>query len=259
MIRTLARSAFAALAVVSAAASLPARSDTLVIPAGFENVDADSSIGFPFGVPQLGSNLPYRFQQIYAGSEFGSFGDVITIDALRFRVDQPSNPGVRNPITVQSMEVRLATTTKSPDGLDTGSTAALDSNLDGGDTTLGFAGTLAWDPCDESLCTLPAFDLEIALSQPFAFDPATQNLIVEFLNLSESFDIALFDATASTQDGLSHVREVINPTPPNDHLFPNPSSVGLVTQFVYTVPEAGSEIAGGAAMLGVALLRRRRA
>lgn len=252
------RPALVALALLCAATA-PAQTETLVIPAANENVDGNASLAFPFGVlgQPFPSNFPYRFQQVYEAAEFGALPDVIQIHALRFRIDQ--NQGGREPFAVDSMQVRLGTTTRPADGL---ATPDFDSNLDGGDTKLVFDGALAWDPCGAAdTCVLPPFDLEIAFATPFVYDAAAGNLLVDFLNLSDRYDIQLFDFANSDTDGISHVREVIDRTDGTTHIFVDPGAQGtwgLVTQFVYTVPEPGAALVGGAALLALGLLRRSR-
>jgi hypothetical protein len=253
--QTLRRSGLVVLALATASASLPAQSDTIVIPAAFENADAFSNLTFPFGALDAPpSNFPFRFQQLYEASQFGDPGDVLTISAVRFRVDQPT--GDREPFTVQSMEVRLGTTSKGEGEL---TSLEFGSNIDGGDTTLVFAGSLAWDPCNVDVCALPAFDLEIAFSPAFVYDPTAGNLIVDFTNLSETYPPQLFDATVTIGDGVSHVREVLDRDDPSQHIFVNPSTLGLVTQFVFTVPEPGALASIATALVAIAAVRRSRA
>jgi len=254
--RSIRRAAFVALlscSLAGVAGAGPVEPFTLVIPPEYENVDGNASVAFPFAIT-LTSNLPYWFQQVYAAAEFGEPGDVITIQAVRFRVDQ--NLGTRDPFSVESLELRLGTSSRGPDELES---LELGSNIDGGDTTLVFSGQLDWDTCDIPPCTLPAFDLEIAFSEPFVYDPTAGNLIVDFLNLSETYPTQLFDWASSGSDGISSVREVIDRDPPNDFLFVAPTTNGIVTQFVYTVPEAGSALAGAAALVAIGALRRSRA
>jgi hypothetical protein len=255
VLETLRRSGLALLALAAAGASLPAQGDTVVIPAIYENVDGNSNLVFPFGALDLPpSNYPFRFQQVYGAAEFGELPEAITISAVRFRVDQGT--GGRDPFSVQSLELRLGTTSKAPDAL---TSLELGSNIDGGDTTLVFTGELNWDPCDAGPCPLPAFDLEIAFSTPFVYDPTAGNLIVDFTNLSETYPIQLFDVANTVGDGVSHVREVLDRDNTANHIFVDPSTVGLVTQFVYTVPEPGAFASVAAALLAIAAVRRSRA
>lgn len=248
----------AILTVFLAAPISVAGADTLVTPVGLdlENVDGAQAFAFPFarGNPQF-SNLPYRYQQAYAASEFDSIGDVIGISELRFRIDKAT--GDRSPFTVQSVEVRLSVTQVDPDALATGSTAAMDGNIGSGQT-LVYQGSLDWAPCDAGTCPLPAFDLAIPFTEDFFYDPLDGNLLLEVYNLSETYPTQFFDAVNSTSDGIGHVREMLDFANPSVSLFPTDApSNGLVTQFVYTVPEAGSALGAATALLAIGMLRRR--
>ncbi|RIK93748.1 MAG: hypothetical protein DCC71_23920 [Proteobacteria bacterium] len=255
------RSTLAVFALLAAVHPWTAHGDTLVTPTGLnlENVDGPQAFAFPWarGNPEF-SNFPYRYQQGYAASEFDSIGDVLQISELRFRVDQAT--GSRTPFNVGDVEVRLSVTTVDPDELATGSTEALDGNI-GARQTLVYEGPLAWDPCDVAVCPVPAFDLAVPFVTDFVYDPLTDgNLLLEVYNLSEVYPTQFFDAVNTPADGIGHVREVLDRNDVANHLFPTDApSNGLVTQFVYTVPEAGSAASAAAALLAVAALRRRRA
>jgi len=250
------RSGLFAIGLLAATLSPVARADTLVIPAAFENADADSNLSFPFAQVTLPpSNYPYQYEQVYGVAEFGTPADALYITAARFRVDQPT--GDRGPFQIEHLELRVGTSTKGPDQL---TSLQGGSNIDGGDTTLVFSGPLSFDPCDADVCALPAFDIEVAFTAPFVYDPSSgRNLVLNFLNTSDTqnFPNQLFDAAQDT-DGTSSVREVLQRDDPATHLFLAPATVGLVTQFVFTVPEADSTLAGAAALGAVAILRRRR-
>ena len=89
--------------------------------------------------------------------------------------------------------------------------------------------------------------------------PLDGNLLLEVYNLSTLYPTQFFDAVNSPSDGIGHVREVLNRNDPEQSLFPTDApSNGLVTQFVYTVPETGSLASGAAALLAAGALRRRR-
>jgi hypothetical protein len=242
------------LALLCAAAPFSARADTVVVPNAYESQEAPGLFVFPFATSQV-SNYPVRYQQVYGATEFPALGDVMTISELRFRIDYAT--GDRNPFEVEQVEVRLSTTAAAPDALGAGSTAALDGNV-GLDETLVYTGGLSWNACGTQLCPPePApFDLAIVFSEPFVYDPTAGNLLLEVVNGSESYPIQTFDAVNAT-DAISNAREVRD-RDDGTPLFPS-DTYGLVTQFVYTVPEPGSLGATLAALLAVAGLRSRRA
>jgi hypothetical protein len=247
---------FACALLLGVASVSPVAAETLVSPAIYENSDGGGSTPFPFAVSVF-SNLPFRHQQVYAATEFTGIQEPITITELRFRIDQLN--GDRNETDPDpDVQVLLSVTSKAPDMLATGSSAALDSNIGTGQA-LVFDGILEWDPCGAGNCPLPPFDLVIPLSPGYVYDPTAGNLLLEVYNVATEFQSQFFDA-ATAVDGVSTVREVIDADDMVTHLWPTDSaSAGLVTQFEYFVPEAGATLSACAALLALAGARRRRA
>jgi hypothetical protein len=231
-------------------AGLPASADTLVVPAALENAEGNMANAGPFGkaIPQ--SNDPFRTQQVYAASAFAAIGDVIRIDQLRFRTDGAT--GSTGPSTSSAIEIRLSTTQKQVDGLDF---TDLDLNVDGDDETVVYAGSLTLESCD---CGTPTrdFDVVVDLQVPFYYDPSAGNLLFDAINTSDPYPLAFFlDAHDADADEISRLVEVILAN--NDHdIVGENISLGLVTQFVYTVPEPSSAWAGVVAAFAVLGMRR---
>jgi hypothetical protein len=253
----------AALAIGALLAGLPAvvSADTLVVPTGMnlENEDAPQSSPFPFATySPTATNFPFRYQQVYDASYFTSFADVLAITELRFRID--SGFGDRDPYSVPEIQVYLSTTAAEPNALATGSTAAMDGNV-GADETLVFSGQLNWDPCGALACPVPQvppFDQTIPLATTFSYDPAAGNLLLDVDYLGTAYNDQRYDAV-NTGDLMSNVREVILRSDGTTHSFPVADSFGLVTQFVFTVPEPGANAVAGAAFAALVALRRSRA
>lgn len=243
----------AGLAVASGADA--ARAETLAVPSALETVSANTGNAIPFGKAIFNANEPVRYQQIYDASEFVGIGDVITISELRFRIDEGQQSS--EPRTFDLIEVRLSTTGKPNDGLDA---AVFDNNV-GADDTLVFSGSFTWDACGIGTdpCQPPfpqPFELAIPLSTPFQYDATAGNLLLEVYNDDEEPVIGYFlDQENSPGDSVSRVVEVREFNSGNPILSGN--SAGLVTQFVYTVPEAGSVATALSALLALVGLRRR--
>jgi hypothetical protein len=100
------------------------------------------------------------------------------------------------------------------------------------------------------------FDLAIPLSTPFVYDPSAGNLLLEVFNDDLTPVINYFlDQENNSEDSVSRVvelRELVTGNP----LFSG-NSGGLITQFVYTVPEASGVASAIAALLALGGLRRR--
>ena len=222
--------------------------ETVVIPNAQATVEGNESDVFPFG-RSAASNEPYRYQQVYNAVGFGEQSDVITIEALYFRPDQ--NNAVNNTITVQSIEVRLSTTQVAADGLDN---ADFDNNI-GPDATLVYSGSLNW-PIPSSGSPHP-FELPLEFTTPFVYDPSAGNLLLEVYNLSEVFPFEYSLDRQNSVDETSRVVEVVIPST-GEHVIPpvGVGSRGLVTQFVYTVPEASGSAASLVAILAIAVWKR---
>ena len=242
------------LAVIALLIGSAAHADTVVIPSAYASQDAPTEVAYPFAVGQF-SNRPYRYQQVYDATGFGSPGDVIWISDIAFRVDQPN--GDLGAFVVQDVDVHLSTTAKAVNGLSGGSTAALDSNV-GNDSTLVFSGTLNWDPCGATACVFDPFDESIHFTTPFVYDPTAGNLLLEIYNFSTPpFPNNFFDAVQNDAS-MSNTRDMIDVVDGTTHHFFT-DAVGLVTQFTFTVPEPGAISSVASALLALAGLKRRRA
>jgi len=266
VIRTLAR-VTCTLACLCATA---VGADTLVIPPSFENVCATGTRAFqPFPFATTPSfNYPYRYQQVYDANAFPAVGpgESILISEIRFRIDEYS--GGLEQITYSDITVNFSTTSRAVGALATGSTQDLDSNL-GPDQMTAFSGGFLWDACGTPdtcvahICgpdfsPMP-FDQAIPLSQSFSYDPTQGNLLLEVYALDPTPPNQLFDAADVPFPITTRARETLDPANPTIHYWPTAANdVGLITQFVYTVPEADALLGPAAAMLALGAVRRAR-
>jgi hypothetical protein len=235
----------------------PASADTLVLPAAQENVDGNTSNAGPFGKLADFSNDPFRTQQIYAATGFPQAAEGITIQQLRFRPDL--GQGDAGPITSNEIEIRLSTTSKLVDGLDF---TDLSLNV-GTDEQVVYSGSLTLQSCN---CGSPTreFDVVVTLQPPFFYDPSLGNLLFDVVNTSNPYPTAfLLDAHDNTlpdpndpADETSRLVEVIRLSDGGHEIVGELISTGLVTQFVYTVPEASGSAAGLAALLALTIAKR---
>jgi hypothetical protein len=233
----------------------PAFSDTLVIPAALENVEGNLSNTGPFGKLTPLNNDPFRTQQVYGAMAFPEGSEGVTIEELRFRPD--FSFGEMGPITANQIEISLSTTSKMVDGLD-----STDLNLNvGPDVTVVYSGSLTLSSCD---CGTPTrnFDVVVTLQEAFYYQPDMGNLLVDVVNTSSPYPVGfLLDAEDSSTGGggpdeTSRLVEVIIPGTGAHEIVGANVSTGLVTQFVYTVPEPSGAAVGLAAILGLATWKR---
>ena len=238
---------FSLLAIVVAPAAF---ADTVVIPNAQASVEGNEDNAFPFGRGSVFSNNPYRYQQVYNASGFGEQAGPITIDEIRFRPD--SNNSSATTMTVGSIQVSLSSTTAAADGLNN---VDFDQNI-GSDGTVVYSGGLLW-PIPTMTAAPRPFELAIPLTTSFVYDPSGGNLLLEIYNFSEVFPIAYQLDLENVVDETSRVVEVVIPGTGVHEVAPiGSSSSGLVTQFVYTVPEPSSAWAGVVAAFGLLALRR---
>jgi hypothetical protein len=120
----------------------------------------------------------WRYQHVYGSVEFPQ--QPILIRELRYRPDAT----LGGPFTtiVANIQFNLSTTTRNPDAL----SSTLAQNV-GPDDTLVFQGSLPLSSRFVGPAAGPkAFDIIVPLSQPFLYDPARGNLVVDIRNFSGS-------------------------------------------------------------------------
>jgi hypothetical protein len=160
----------------------------VVVPAGLERREGDG------GSWTLGRSQ--RIQEAYAARLFPPQPIVIT--ELRLRPD--AGLGAAFSTTISNFEVRLSTTTRNPDGLN-----SVFAENTGTDERLCFSGPLVVSSQFTGPTGGPeAFDAVVPLQAPFFYDPAAGHLLVDIKNYTGSGAVPV-DAEGVATDGASRV------------------------------------------------------
>ena len=185
-----------------------------------------------------------RYQQVFAGSQFGGAG---RINRITFRPD--SVRGTPFFTTLSNVRISLSTTPKSPDGLSN----SFSENI-GSDELVVFNGDLPLSSSDlPGPNTTRAFDIVINLTNGFDFNPALGNLLFDFERDASPLNPlgVSFDAHDATGDSISRVIGARSSATGFAM-----DTTGLVARFD-NIPEPQSILILGTAALGFGLLRRR--
>jgi hypothetical protein len=184
---------------------------------------------------------PARFQQVYDASALLSlapFGGGL-IREIDFRIDASNG----HPITaaVESMQINISTALRAPDGL----SAVFDQNT-------GIDDKVIVGPQPVVLFGAGGFDISITLPQPYFYNPANGNLLLDFRIYRGIAGVppqgeAILDAFNTVGDSVSSVYAFGGANLPTSG---QTSSLGLATLFKVTpVPEPSS-----IALMGVSLV-----
>jgi hypothetical protein len=193
----------------------------VVSPLALGNIEANG----PFLVDQrLASS--FRYQQVYAASDFARIGSPMLITELRF---DPSEGSVFSiDVNLENIRIDFSTTTSVPDGL-----SAMFAENVGADNTVAFSGPLRF--FDTAVET---FGVHIPLQTPFFYDPSRGNLLMDVRNYvtipAKPFGYPLLIAEGTLNDSVSTVA-AFDVNSPN---APFSGTGGLVTAFTVTpIPE----------------------
>jgi hypothetical protein len=233
------------LTIVIGASAETALGAHLTAPLSASSMDMDSANEWPFIYPEF---APLRYQQLYESRLFEHILSPIIITEIAFRPDALFGTDLSAMISDISMS--MSTTHLNEFSL---SGTDLDSNLGSGNIEVMPRRSL-FVSTSVAGGTPKAFDFVITLDQPFVFDPAAGNLLIEVNNFSaeklrDTFSSGHLDASESIGDGLARAWSFL-PTAPGF----GTDSWALVTRFSYArVPEAPALPLSCAVILCVAL------
>jgi PEP-CTERM motif len=237
----------ASLVVCGLAAS--AQAQTLVAPGNLTSTEGDSNNGFPFNI-QVQSLSSQRYQQVYDASLFSSLpAGGVEITGIAFRVDDSFGNSFSS--TLPDIQLDLSTTSAGESTLST----TFASNVGGDDKIVFAAGPLSLSGTGGG--SPNPFDVIINFSQPFAYNPANGNLLLDVHNFGGGLTTQ-FDATDISGDGMSRVTTYIGQDVGSATANLSDSN-GLVTEFIYQpVPEPTTLALAGLSGLSLLLFRRQR-
>jgi len=184
-----------------------------------------------FGPIQSTSGRPtVRYQQVFSRSDFSSMegGAYLTQIAFNYQFQVAPFPGGA---VASNIQVKVSTTQKSVDGL----SATFADNIGSDETMVYGIGPVIMPPNDR-----PGFDVFIAFTTPFLYNPQAGNLLLEILNFGgfggiggPIADPPFFDAHDQLGDSVSRLwGDNVNAS------VGGLDSIGLLTQFTFVpIPE----------------------
>jgi hypothetical protein len=191
---------------------------SLVLPVGNTTVQGDACSGV--------LNEVLRYQNVYGAAQFPA--GWMLIRELRFR---PCPDMGAFSTTISNIQINLSTTAAQPDALNT-----VFSNNVGADSTTVFQGTLAIS--SSSTGTPKNFDIVVPLTQPFLYNPAAGNLLLEVRNFTGAPIGNIADHAGSATDAASRAYSYNASATSASYL----STGSAVVQLIYSRVDGGSTV-----------------
>jgi hypothetical protein len=226
-----------------------AMADTVVAPGDLTSMEGDSNNAYPFNISDF-SLTSQRYQQVYNSSLFSSLpaGGVI-ITGIAFRVDDGTGHNFSS--TLPDIQLNLSTTSAGEGTL----SMTFANNVGANDTIVYARGALSLSGTAGS--TPNPFNVIINFSQPFLYDPATGNLLLDVRNYGGALTTQ-FDATELAGDGIGRAFTYTGSSV-NSATATFLDSQGLVTEFIYqAVPEPSTLVLAGLSGISLLTFLRRR-
>jgi PEP-CTERM motif len=243
------------VAIASLVFASPALATTLIVP-GPATGNAQAPTPFNF----YGSSGS-RVQQIYDSSFFP--GDEL-INGFSFRAFPGAAPSLffGNSVDISDVVIRLSTTAAGANESRSLPSATFADNLES-DVTTVFSGALHLTTAATGTGPQP-FDYTVSFSQPFMYDPADGNLLLDVTIPSGAtvsgpgFGFLTFDTVNTIDDGIYSVVNISDGGAASGTL----STAGAITAFSVSsaaVPEPSTwmMMVTGFGILGAAMWRRR--
>ena len=233
----------------------PAIASSLVVPGpGTGNAQAPTPFNY-YG--SSGSQV----QQIYASSFFP--GEEL-ISGFSFRAYPGAAPSFffSNTVNISDVVIQLSTTSAGADESGSLPSATFADNL-GSDATTVYSGALTLSTAATGIGAQP-FDYTVTFSQPFLYDPADGNLLLDVTIPSgakvsgSGFGFLTFDTVNTIDDGIYSVVNISSGSASSGTL----STAGAITSFVVSpvaAPEPSTWVMmiAGFGILGAGMWQRR--
>ena len=188
------RIGYRATAIIPSPNHIAHPANTVVVPNILANTDSILGSGTL-------ASPGYRNQQVYDSNQFPP--GQIRIRELRFRPD--SVYGQAFSTTIQNIQINLSTTTRSSDAL----SSVYAENV-GPDDAVVVSGTIHVSSSFSGPADGPKdFDIVVNLAQPFLYDPAAGNLLIDTRNYSGSI-ASLLSGSGVLGEGASRLGGNVN-------------------------------------------------
>jgi hypothetical protein len=223
--------------------------DTVVAPGDLATTEGDINNIFPFDIGDLNINSA-RYQQVYDANIFSSLpAGGVKITGISFRVDGGTGSSFFS--ILPNIQVDLSTTSAGENTL----SSTFANNVGANDTVVYARGALT---LSGTAAGFPSpFNVTINFSQPFVYDPANGNLLLDVRNYAGGIT-TLFDATDSFGDGIARAYAYVGSGASSPTAYAV-DTYGLVTEFIYqAVPEPSTLALTGLSGLSLLLFRRHR-